>query len=507
MTQIGFDNDRYIEEQTAAILERVEQSAGKLYLEFGGKLTFDFHASRVLPGYDPNVKMRLLQGLKDQMEVVFCVYALDLEQGRIRGDFGITYDVATLKAIDDLRDWGIRTTAVVLTRYHEETTGQRLMERLQRSGIATYTHPEIPDYPNDVDRIVSEEGYGRNAYIETSARIVVVTGTGPGSGKMSTCLSQLYHEHQRAKRAGYAKFETFPIWNLPLEHPVNLAYEAATVDIGDVVMIDPFHLEAYDETAVNYNRDVENFPILKSILERIGGKDSATLTYQSPTDMGVNRAASGIIDDEVVREASKQEIIRRYFRHHWEARMGVVSQEVAGRARRLMQRLDLEETDRPVVQPARQAAEDAEARGKGNENFYCGAAIELPDGRIITGSNSPLFHSASAAIIKAMKKLADIPDAVHLLPGNVIRNLTELKDEYLDSRSPSLNVQELLVALGLSMASNPVARACLQTLPELRGCQMHLTHVPGSGDENGLRKLGIVVTTDALPTSQSYFLK
>ncbi len=507
MSAIGFDNEKYLKEQTDAILQRVAASDGKLYLEFGGKLTYDLHAARVLPGYDPNVKMRLLQGLRDQIEVIFCVYSGDLERGRIRGDFGITYDLATLKAIDDLRDWEIPTSAVVLTRFHNEAAAERLMRQLASKDIATYTQPEIPGYPNNVDLIVSEQGYGQNPYVETSAPLVVVTGTGPGSGKMSTCLSQLYHDHRRGLESGFAKFETFPIWQLAVDHPVNIAYEAATADLGDIVMIDPFHLNAYGQTAVNYNRDVDNFPILKSIIDRIAGGNEGTLMYQSPTDMGVNRAGFGIIDDQVVRQAATQEVIRRYFRHYWEYRRGLCSSQVLKRAETLMQRLGVVPTDRPVIEPARAVAAEAEKRGLGKDGFYCGAALQLADGTVLTGKNSPLFHSASAAIINGIKHLAGIPDSMHLLPENVIQSLTALKANYLGSTSPSLNVQEVLIALGISAAGNPAAKAGVEVLPQLRGTQMHLTHEPGLGDENGLRKLGICLTTDAEPTSQGYFLR
>ncbi|NSW57964.1 MAG: DUF1846 domain-containing protein [Armatimonadetes bacterium] len=507
MARQGFDNAKYLREQTDAILQRVEQFQGKLYLEFGGKLTFDFHAMRVLPGYDPNVKMRLLQDLRDRIEVIFCVCSEDIEHGRIRGDFGITYDLATLKAIDDLRDWGIPTKAVVITRYTPGRGCDRLTQQLQGQGIAVYTHFEIPNYPSDVDFIVSADGFGRNPFIETEAPLVVVTGTGPGSGKLATCLSQLYHDHQQGRTSGYAKFETFPIWDLPVDHPVNLAYEAATVDLGDIVLVDPHHLKAYGKVAVNYNRDVESFPILKRIIDRIAGTAPGTPVYQSPTDMGVNRAGAGIIDDAVVREASVQEVIRRYFRHFWEQRRGLCSHKVLERAESLMVRLEVGPTDRPVVLPARQTAARAEQAGGGKDGFYCGAALQTADGAIVTGKNSPLFHSASAAIINAIKHLAGIPDSMHLLPSSVIQSLTDLKANYLGATSPSLNVQEVLVALGISAATNPAAKAGIEKLPELRGTQMHLTHEPGAGDEYGLRKLGISMTTDANPTSQGYFLR
>ena len=507
MKGMGFDNETYLREQAAAILERVGQSAGKLYLEFGGKLTFDFHAARVLPGYDPNVKMRLLEGLRDQIEVVLCVCSDDLERGRIRGDFGITYDLATLKAMDDLRDWGITVSAVVLTRYRGGPASERLMMQLGAKGIRAYTHAAIPDYPGNVDLIVSDEGYGRNAFVETEKPIVVVTGTGPGSGKMSTCLSQLYHAHHRGTASGYAKFETFPIWNLPVEHPVNVAYEAATADLGDIVMIDPFHLEAYGRTAVNYNRDIESFPILKAMIDRIAGDRGSAAVYQSPTDMGVNRAGWGIVDDEVVSAASVQEVIRRYFRHNWERERGLCSPDAVRRVHRLLVRLGALATDRPVVEPARIAAADGERRQKGNDGFYCGAALELPTGTIVTGTNSPLFHSASSALINGIKALAGLPEHIHLLPASVIESVTALKAGYLGSSSPSLNVQEVLVALGISAASNPAAKVGVEMLPQLRGAQMHLTHEPGAGDETGLRKLGIDLTTDANPTSRDYFLR
>ena len=507
MPGIGFDNEKYLAEQTSEILERVEQSEGKLYLEFGGKLTFDFHASRVLPGYDPNVKMRLLQGLKDEVDVIFCVYAEDLERGRIRGDFGMTYDLATLKAIDDLRDWGIETSAVVMTRCREGAACDRLAGQLEAKGISVYRHSAIAGYPGNVALAVSDEGYGRNPYIETKAPLVVVTGTGPGSGKMSTCLGQLYHDHRQGRHSGYAKFETFPIWNLPVEHPVNVAYEAATVDLGDIVMVDPLHLEAYGKMAVNYNRDVENFPILKALIARIAADAGRGMPYRSPTDMGVNRAGAGIVDDALVREASTQEVIRRYFRHSREVGQGLCEPEAVERAEKLMARLGITTTDRPVVVPAREAAADAEKREKGNEGFYCGAALQLDDGTIVTGSNSALFHSASAAIIKGIKHLTQIPEHIHLLPADIISNLTDLKANYLDSNSPSLNVQEVLVALGITAAGNPAVRAGIKMLPRLRGAQMHLTHEPGMGDENGLRKLGIAMTTDANATVSGYFLR
>ncbi|RKZ30738.1 hypothetical protein DRQ36_04380, partial [bacterium] len=374
--EIGFDNEKYLKEQTAAILERVERFNDKLYLEFGGKLLFDYHASRVLPGFDPNVKMRLLQELKDKIDVVLCIFAGDIERKKLRADFGITYDSDALKTIDDFADWGLKVTAVVITRYEGQPSAKAFKNKLERRGIKVYTHKFTKGYPNDVETIVSDEGYGANKYIATSKPIVVVTGPGPGSGKLATCLSQLYHEYKKGVEAGYAKFETFPIWNLPLNHKVNVAYEAATVDLKDVNLIDHHHLEAYNEKAVNYNRDIEAFPLVKRIIEKITGGESL---YKSPTDMGVNRAGFGIVDDEVVQEAAHQEIIRRYFRCACEYAMGFVDKETLDRSRLIMEKIGAKVEDRRVVEPARKAAVDAEKKGKGNEGIYCGAAIELDD--------------------------------------------------------------------------------------------------------------------------------
>ncbi len=507
MYKIGFDNELYLSKQSEAILERVAQFNDKLYLEFGGKLSFDYHAHRVLPGYDPNVKLRLLQHLKDQIEVIFCVCAADLENGRIRGDFGITYETATLKAIDDLTDWDIETTAVVINRFSDEAVAKRLMAKVRQQQIPVYTQPYIDGYPTDVDKIVSSAGYGRYPYIPTSKPIVIVTGAGPGSGKMSTCLAQMYHDHQQGRRSGYAKFETFPIWDLPVDHPVNVAYEAATADLGDQNMVDPFHLAAYGVTAINYNRDVESFPILNSLLERIVGEDKSMLYYKSPTDMGVNRASAGIVDDGVVREAARQEIIRRFFRYRWEYLGAVGSQEAVERTEELMKRVGVTPTDRATVSPARQAAQEAEETGKGNKGLYCGAALELPDGALVTGKNSPLLHAASAAILNGVKHLAGIPDDIHLLPELMVSNVAKLKAQVLGSRSASLNVEEVLIALGISAATNPAAEAAVQMLSRLRDRDMHLTHVPSSGDQSGLRDLGLIFTTDAQPTSHGYFLR
>jgi len=369
--RVGFDNDKYLKEQTAAILERVKKFDNKLYLEFGGKIVFDYHASRVLPGFDPNVKMRLLQQLKDKADIIVCIYAGDIERKKIRADFGITYDLDALKLIDDLRGWKIDVTAVVITRFNDQPAAKIFKNKLERRGLKVYTHRFTKGYPSDVDTIVSDEGYGANAYIKTRNPLVVVTAPGPGSGKLATCLSQLYHDYKRGHKSGYAKFETFPIWNIPLKNPVNIAYEAATVDLRDFNLVDPFHLERYKEETINYNRDVEVFPVLKRILEKITGSESM---YQSPTDMGVNRAGFGIVDDAAVRDAAMQEIIRRYFKYSCEYAMGFEGKETIERSRLIMEGVGAKPEDRVVVMPARKAAAEAEKRKKGNKGVYCGAA-------------------------------------------------------------------------------------------------------------------------------------
>lgn len=506
MKKIGFDNEQYLCEQTKAILDRVSQFDHKLYLEFGGKLLLDYHAARVLPGYDPAVKIKLLRGLKDKVEIIICIYAKDIEAGRLRGDFGMTYDMACLKTIDDLRDWGLDARKVVITRFKNEPLAVKFRNRLERKGITVYYHYEIAGYPADIERIVSEEGYGRNDYIETSRPIVVVTAPGPGSGKLAVCLSQMYHDHHRGISSGYAKFETFPIWNIPLKHPVNIAYEAATADLRDYNLVDPLHLKTYNKEAVNYNRDVAAFPILKNILERIVGKGKDMLMYNSPTDMGVNRAGSGIIDDEAVREAARQEIIRRFFRYHWEFMLGAERKETVERAESLMREVGVEEERRRCVLPARKAAQEAEEAKKGNEGVFCGAAIELASGSIVGGKNSPLMHAASAAVINAVKKLAGLPDKIHLLPPGVIGNIAHLKKEILGLGTESLDLEETLVALAISAAANPAAEAAVKALKDLQNCEMHMTHMPTRGDEAGLRKLKVNFTCDAQPAS-SYFLR
>lgn len=501
--KICFDNEKYLKEQTKEILKRVKRFDNKLYLEFGGKICFDYHAARVLPGYDSNVKMRLLEKLKDYAEIVVSVYAKDIEQGRVRGDFGITYDLATLKLIDDLRDWGLDVAAVVITRFSNEPAALKFKRRLERLGIRVYKHYPIKGYPFDVEKIVSPRGYGKNDYIHTKKPIVIITAPGPGSGKLSVCLSQLYHDHKKGIKSGYAKFETFPIWNLPLNHPINVAYEAATVDLGDFNLVDPHHLEKYGKKTINYNRDVEAFPILKNIIHKITGLDNSY--YNSPTDMGVNMAGFGIIDDRVARIAAKQEIIRRFFRHNLEFAVGIGTKEEFERVKAIMKKVGVRPEDRAVVLPARAAAEECRKKGKGNKGYYCGAAIELNNGKIITGKNSPLMHAASSAIINAIKYLAGIRDKVHILKPEVMNDLSKLKKEILSMSSESLNLDEILVALSISAHTDKNAKRVISKLKILRGCELHSTHLPTPGDEAGLRKLGINFTTDAIPSSRLFF--
>ncbi len=500
---IGFDNEKYLLEQKKAILERVNSFNRKLYLEFGGKLIFDYHASRVLPGFDPNVKMKLLLQLKDKADIILCIFAGDIERKKVRADFGITYDSDALKLIDDLREWGIDISAVVITRYEEQPAARIFKNRLENRDIKVYTHSHTRGYPTDVDLIVSDEGYGANSYIETAKPLVVVTGPGPGSGKLATCLSQLYHEYKKGVHAGYAKFETFPIWNLPLKHPVNIAYEAATADLKDFNQIDPFHLEKYGIASVNYNRDVEIFPVVKRILEKITKSESV---YQSPTDMGVNRAGFGISDDAIVQEAAKQEVIRRYFRYKCEHALGFVDAATVERSELIMKELDLKPEDRRVVQYARQAAIDCKQKKKGNEGIHSGAALELADGTIVTGKNSSIMHAASSLILNAIKQLANIPDAIHLLSPNVTESIAAFKENILGTRTISLDLGETLIALSISATTNPSAEAAMMRLMELRGCNVHTTHIPTPGDEAGMRKLGLNLTSDPDFSTKSLYV-
>ncbi len=503
MDNKAFDNEQYLREQTEAILERVRRFDNKLYLEFGGKLLFDYHAARVLPGYDPNVKMRLLQQLRDKADILLCIYAGDIERKKIRADFGITYDSDAMKLIDDLREWGIEVLGVIITRYDNQPAAKLFKNKLERRNVPVYTHCFTKGYPTDIDAIVSDEGYGANEYIATEKPLVIVTGPGPGSGKLATCLSQLYHDYRHGAHSGYAKFETFPIANLPLKHPVNVAYEAATADIRDYNLIDPFHVEAYGKTAVNYNRDVEVFPVLRRILEKITGQEAP---YRSPTDMGVNRVGYAIVDDARARQAACEEMIRRYFRYRCEYAMGFADSDTVQRVELFLKDFNLKPEDRRTVNPARQAAMDAQTSEKGNEGIFCGAAIEMPDGAIITGNNSPLLHAASSLVLHAVKHLAEIPEKIKLLPRNITDSISSLKTEILNEKSISLDVEETLIALSISATTNPAAQLAMEKLTELRGCEVHMTHIPTPGDEAGLRRLGVNLTSEPNFSTKSLFV-
>ena len=498
--KIGFDHSKYLEEQSKYILERVN-NFDKLYLEFGGKLLYDLHAKRVLPGFDENAKIKLLQKLKENVEVVICVYAGDIERNKIRGDFGITYDMDVFRLIDDLRSYELEVNSVVITRFDDQPATTVFINKLERRGIKVYKHRATKGYPTDVETIVSEEGYGRNPYIETKKPIVVVTAPGPGSGKLATCLSQLYHEDKRGKVAGYSKFETFPVWNVPLKHPLNIAYEAATVDLKDVNMIDPFHLEAYGETAVNYNRDIEAFPVLKRIIEKITGKESI---YKSPTDMGVNRVGFGIVDDEVVREASKQEIIRRVLNASCDYKKGYIDKDTYQRAKLIMEELQLKETDRRVLRAARERLEKLKAEDP-NE-FYSAVAIELDDGTMITGKGSQTMCAAASAILNAIKYHAGIADEVHLIAPEIAEPIMNLKSINFKSKNVTLNCEEVLIALSICAVTDERAKRAIDNLYKLKGSQAHSTSILGKTDDQLVRKLGMDMTCDSVfPTENLYY--
>lgn len=487
--KIGFDHNKYLEEQSKYILERVN-NFDKLYIEFGGKLIGDLHAKRVLPGFDENAKIKVLSHMKDQVEVVICVYAGDIERNKVRGDLGITYDMEVMRLIDDLRGYNLDVNSVVITRYENQPATTMFINKLERRGVKVYKHRPTKGYPTDVDTIVSEEGFGANPYIETTKPIVVMTAPGPNSGKLGTCLSQLYHENKMGKESGYSKYETFPVWNLPLKHPVNIAYEAATVDLKDVNMIDSFHLEKYGETTVNYNRDLELFPVLKKIIEKITGRESM---FQSPTDMGVNRVGFGIIDDEVVREASIQEIIRRYFKTLCEYKKGGIDKDAVSRMKMIMEELGLKGEDREVVNVAR-AYRSSDCQ---HEDESCPAvALELEDKTMITGKFSSLMNGSAAVILNAIKYLAEIQDDMHLISPLVLEPIIDLKKNTLSSRNVSLSAEEVLMALSISAVTNPVAKYAMDKLPQLKNCQAHSTVILSKNDEQVFRKLGIDVTCD-----------
>ena len=489
--KIGFDNDKYLKIQSEHIRERISQFGNKLYLEFGGKLFDDFHASRVLPGFHPDSKMRMLLQLSDMAEIVIVINAADIEKNKMRGDLGITYDVDVLRLIGEFEKRGLYVGSIVITHYAGQGGAQQFKERLERQGVKVYLHYTIQGYPANVPYIISDEGFGRNDYIETKRPLVVVTAPGPGSGKMATCLSQLYHENKRGIKVGYAKFETFPIWNIPLKHPVNLAYEAATADLNDVNMIDPFHLEAYGETTVNYNRDIEIFPVLSAMFEAIYG-DSV---YKSPTDMGVNMAGYCIVDDEACCEASRQEIIRRYYQA-----LGKVVSEGAGdtevyKIELLMKQAKMTDSDRAVTVAAKQRAQET-----GLES----AAIELADGTIITAKTSDLLGASAALLLNALKRLAGVPDDVRLIAPEAIAPIQDLKVRYQGSINPRLHTDEVLIALAMSSISDENARRSMDQIPKLRGCQVHTTAMLSEVDIKSFRKLGIDVTSDPVQTRKKW---
>ena len=479
--KIGFDNDKYLKMQSSHIRDRIAQFDNKLYLEFGGKLFDDYHASRVLPGFQPDSKLRLLKQLADQAEIVIVISAGDIESNKVRGDLGITYDSDVLRLRKEFIHAGLYVGSVVITQYCGQSSADLFKARLERLGIRVYLHYVIPGYPGNVPFIVSDEGYGKNDYIETERPLVVVTAPGPGSGKMATCLSQLYHEHKRGIHAGYAKFETFPIWNIPLKHPVNLAYEAATADLNDVNMIDPFHLEAYGETTVNYNRDIEIFPVLSAIFERIYGKNP----YKSPTDMGVNMAGNCICDDEVCRQASLQEIIRRYYDTMDRFIVGSCSQDEVRKIEMLMGQTGITVHDRPVVDAALARAEATHAPA---------AALELPDGHIVTGKTSSLLGASAALLLNALKELAGIDHDCHVISPSAIEPIQKLKVDYLGSQNPRLHTDEVLIALSISAATDKQAQKALEQLPKLKGCQAHTSVMLSAVDINQFKKLSIQAT-------------
>lgn len=484
MIKQGFNNDKYIQMQSARIKERIDQFGGKLYLEFGGKLYDDNHAARVLPGFQPDSKLQMLIELKDKAEIVIVINAGDIEKNKVRGDLGITYDLDTLRLIDIFRGVGLYVGSVVLTCYHNQPAATAFKTRLENLGIKVYRHYPIAGYPSDINLIVSDDGYGKNEYIETEKQLVVVTAPGPGSGKMAVCLSQLYHDHKRGIEAGYAKFETFPIWNIPLKHPVNMAYEAATADLNDVNMIDPYHFEAYGETTVNYNRDVEIFPVLSAMFEQILGESP----YKSPTDMGVNMAGNCIEDDEAVTAAANQEIVRRYYTALCNRKQGIGSDGEVFKLELLMKQAGLSSENRPVIAKALEKSEQT-----GGEPA---AAIQMPDGKIITGKTSSLLGASSAAMLNALKYLGGIDDDIHLISPTIIEPIQKLKVGHLGNRNPRLHIDEVLIALSICAATDEKAQLALDQLEGLKGCEAHSTVILASTDEKMFKKLGVNLTCE-----------
>ncbi len=478
---VGFDHEQYILQQSAHIRQRIAQFGGKLYLEFGGKLYDDNHAARVLPGFQPDSKLQMLLQLKEQVEMVIAINTDDIEKNKVRGDLGITYDRDVIRLIDVFRDFGLYVSSVVLTRFNDQPLAKAFQERLETMGLKVYHHYAIEGYPANISHIVSDDGYGKNDYIETSRELVVITAPGPGSGKLATCMSQLYHEHKRNVRAGYAKFETFPVWNLPLNHPVNLAYEAATADLSDVNMIDPFHLEAYEQTTVNYNRDVEAFPVLVAMFERILGH----CPYKSPTDMGVNMVGNCIVDDAACRAASQQEIIRRYYTALCDQKQGKAAAAQIFKLELLMKKAGVVAEQRRVVAPALEKAE---------HTGLPAAALELPDGRIVTGKTSDLLGASAALLLYALKELAGLDDSLHLIAPEVIGPIQHLKVDHFGNRNPRLHTDEVLIALSICAATDPKAEKAMSQLDKLRGCEVHSSVILSDVDEKVFKRLGVNLT-------------
>jgi len=498
----GFDPQKYIEEQSKYILERVDHY-DKLYLEFGGKLIGDMHAKRVLPGFDQDAKIKLLHNLKDKIEIIICVFAGDIERNKIRGDYGITYDMDIMRLIDELNVYELAVNSVVITRFNEQPSTKIFMNKLQQRGIKVFTHHEIAGYPAKVDTIVSDEGFGKNPFILTEKPIVVVTGPGAGSGKLATCLNQLYHESRNGRIAGYSKFETFPVWNIPLKHPLNIAYEAATVDLKDVNMLDSFHYDYYGKVAVNYNRDLESFPIIKRTIEKITGRESE---FHSPTDMGVNQVGYGIIDDKIVQKAAKQEIIRRYLDTLANYKKGLVDYETVQRIQIIMEEVSVKAEDRPCVRPAREYAEKLKAKSDWNsENIPSVVALELSEGDFVTGRASKLMDASAAAILNGIKKLANIRDDILLLSPNTLEPIQKLKANELSGHVSSLNTSEILIALSISAVTNPLAQLAYEKLMDLRDVQAHSTVILNKTDEQMLRNLGISFTCDPVYSTKNLF--
>ncbi len=492
MYREGFDNQKYIDLQTASINERIAKFGGKLYLEFGGKLFDDYHASRVLPGFKPDSKIKMLQHLKDIAEIVIVVSAAAIEQKKIRADIGISYDMDALRLMDAFRDHGLYVGSVVITQYSAQPAADAFIKRLRNLGINVFKHYHIEGYPTNIKHIVSEDGYGKNEYIETTRKLVVITAPGPGSGKMAACLSQLYHDSRRGIKSGYAKFETFPVWNLPLTHPVNIVYESATVDLSDVNLIDPFHLEAYGQTAVNYNRDVEIFPVLRRLFEEIYGE----CPYKSPTDMGVNMVGFCIFDDEAVCEASKAEIVRRYYASQNRKLKGMCDSDEVYKVELIMNRAKVSSDDRFVVRAALDKAEATDAPA---------AAIELPDGRIVTGKTSDLLGASAAVLLNALKTLANIDDSVHLISPSVIEPICRLKTDSLRCRNPRLHADEILIALSICAATDNYAKAALDCLPMLERCEAHASVIVSQVDSSTFRKLGLNLTCEPVYETNNLF--